>query len=75
VTKLPVVSGEKTIKALCKAGFTVTRQRGSHVRLKKTTFERTITITVPLHDVLDRGTLKSIIRTAGLSADEFVRLL
>lgn len=74
MTKLPVVSGEKTI-ALCKAGFIVTRQRGSRVRLKKTTFERTITITVPLHDVLDRGTLKSIIRTAGLSADEFVRLL
>jgi len=75
VTKLPVVSGEKTIKAPCKAGFIAIRPRGIQVRLKKTTFERTTTITVPLHDILDRGTLKSIIRTAELSADEFVRLL
>jgi predicted RNA binding protein YcfA (HicA-like mRNA interferase family) len=75
VTKLPVVSGEKAIKALSKAGFIVIRQRGSHVRLKKATFERTINVTVPLHDVLDRSTLKSIIRTAELSVDEFVELL
>ena len=75
MTKLPVISGEKAIKALGKAGFIVIRQRGSHVRLKKTTFERTINVTVPLHDILDRGTLKSIIRTAGLSVDEFVELL
>ena len=33
--KLPVVSGEDTIKALCKAGFRVVRQKGSHVRLEK----------------------------------------
>jgi Predicted periplasmic or secreted lipoprotein len=75
VTKLPVISGEKAIKALSKAGFIVIRQRGSHVRLKNTTFERTINVTAPLHDILDRGTLKSIIRTAGLSVDEFVELL
>ncbi|KAF5417507.1 MAG: hypothetical protein C5S49_03270 [Candidatus Methanogaster sp.] len=75
MTKLPVVSGEKTIKAPCKAGFIAIRPRGSQVRLKKTTFERTIAITVTLHDILDRGTLKSIIGTAGINADEFVRLL
>ena len=75
MTKLPLVSGEKAIKSLCKSGFVVTRQKGSRVRLKKMTFEGTITITVPLHNVLDRGTLKSILRTAGLSADEFVGFL
>ncbi len=75
MTKLPVVSGEKAIKALSKAGFIVIRQRGSHVRLKKATFERTINVTVPLHDVLDRSALKSIIRIAELSVDEFAELL
>lgn len=75
MTKLPAIYGKKAIKALSKAGFIVIRQRGNHVRLKKTTFGRTINVTVPLHDVLDRGTLKSIIRTAGLSVDEFVELL
>jgi len=33
--KLPVVSGEETIKALYKAGFRVVRQKGSHVRMEK----------------------------------------
>ena len=75
MTKLPVISGKKAIKALGKAGFITVRQRGNHVRLKKTTFERTINVTVPLHDVLDRGTLESIIRSTGMSVDEFIELL
>ena len=75
MTKLPVISGKKAIKALSKAGFITIRQRGDHVRLKKITFERTINVTVPLHDVLDRGTLKSIIRSAELSVNEFIELL
>jgi len=76
VTKLPLVSGEQVIKALCEDGFIVIRQKGSHVRMKKTTFGGwAINVTVPLHDVLDRGTLKSIIKTVGLSVDEFIELL
>ena len=75
MTKLPLVSGEKAIKSLCKSGFVVTRQKGSHIRLKKMTFQGMITVTVPLHNVLDRGTLKSILRTAGVSVDEFVGFL
>ncbi len=44
--------------------------------MKKTTFGGwAINVTVPLHDVLDRGTLKSIIKTVGLSVDEFIELL
>lgn len=51
------------------------RQRGSHIRMKKVTSEIVIKITIPLHDTLDRGTLKSIIRSAGLTVEEFVELL
>ena len=73
--KLPVISGKEAIKALGKAGFLIVRQKGSHVRMKKITSEGMINITVPIHDVLDRGTLKSIIRSSGLSVDEFIEFL
>ncbi|MDP2767167.1 MAG: type II toxin-antitoxin system HicA family toxin [Candidatus Methanoperedens sp.] len=73
--KLPVISGKEAIKALERAGFVAVRQRGSHIRLKKVTSETVIKITVPLHDTLDRGTLKSIIRSAGLTVEEFIDLL
>jgi len=75
VTRLPVISGEEAIKVLSKAGFVFVRQKGSHVRMKKVTSERTINVTIPLHDVLDRGTLRSIIRSSGLTVEEFVELL
>jgi predicted RNA binding protein YcfA (HicA-like mRNA interferase family) len=55
---LPVISGRETIKALCRPGFRVVRQRGSHVRLEKRTEEGLIKLTVPLHKSLKKGTLK-----------------
>ncbi len=73
--KLPVISEKEAIKALEGAGFIAVRQRGSHIRMKKVTSETVINITIPLHDTLDRGTLKGIIRSAGLTAEEFIDLL
>ncbi len=73
--KLPVVSGEETIKALHKAGFRVVRQKGSHVRMEKKTDEGTIKVTVPLHPTLKKGTLRIILKQAGLTVEEFVKLL
>jgi len=73
--KLPVISGKETLKALERAGFVVVRQRGSHIRIKKVTSEKVIKITIPLHETLDRGTLKSILRNAELTVEEFVDLL
>jgi len=73
--KLPVISGKDAVKALERAGFVAVRQKGSHIRLKKVTSETVIKITIPLHDILDRGTLKSIISSAGLTVEEFVELL
>jgi len=48
--KLPVVSGEKVIKAFLDAGFVKVRQHGSHVRLEKIEGNDTIKLTVPLHN-------------------------
>jgi len=72
---LPVVSGREAIKALCRAGFRVVRQRGSHVRLEKRTEDKVIKLTVPLHKTLKKGTLRRIIKDAGLTVQEFNRSL
>jgi predicted RNA binding protein YcfA (HicA-like mRNA interferase family) len=72
---LPVTSGREAVKALCRAGFRVVRQRGSHVRLEKRTEEGLIKLTVPLHKSLKKGTLRRIIMDAGLTVEEFNGLL
>ena len=73
MSKLPVISGADCIKALEKTGFVVYRQRGSHITvIRKDPPAQT---TIPNHKDLDRGTLRAIIRQAGLTVDEFVALL
>ncbi|KAF5426068.1 MAG: type II toxin-antitoxin system HicA family toxin [Candidatus Methanomarinus sp.] len=73
--KLPVVSGEKAIKAFSNADFVKVRQRGSHVRLEKIEGNDIIKLTVPLHNPMKKGTLSRLIKDAGLTIDEFVNLL
>ncbi len=75
MTKLPVISGKKLIKALVKAGFYVHSQRGSHVKMKKIVGEDTIIVIVPNHKVVSKGTLRDIIKDAGLTVKEFNKLL
>ena len=69
----PVVSGESLVRALGKDGWTVARQRGSHVRMKKP--GRRAALVIPLHRELKRGTLAGILRDAELSADDLRSLL
>ena len=73
MSKLPIILGSECVKALEKIGFVVDRQRGSHIILVRE--EPRTTISVPDHKELDRGTLRGIIRQAGLSVDEFIELL
>lgn len=73
MSQLPRVSGRECIRVLEKAGFVILRQKGSHVSLRRDNpFAQLV---VPDHKELDRGTLRGIIRQAGLSIDEFSRLL
>jgi predicted RNA binding protein YcfA (HicA-like mRNA interferase family) len=70
---LPRLSGRECISALEKAGFTVIRQSGSHIVIKRSVpFSQLV---VPDHKELDTGTLRAIIRQSGLSVDEFLKLL
>ncbi len=73
MSRLPRISGRDCVKALDKVGFYLKRQHGSHLILRRDNpFAQVV---VPNHKELDRGTLRSIIRQAGLGVDEFVRLL
>lgn len=73
MTKLPVASGKECVKALGKTGFYFKRQEGSHITLRKD--NPFCQVVVPDHKELDRGTLRAIIRQAGLSVDAFIELL
>jgi predicted RNA binding protein YcfA (HicA-like mRNA interferase family) len=51
------------------------RQKGSHVRLEKVVENEVIKITVPLRKTLKKGTLRRILKDAGVSVEEFIELL
>lgn len=69
--KLRVLSGSEVCKTLEQHGFVAVRQRGSHRIMQLQTDGTTITVPVPLHDPLRRGTLQSIIRQSGLTKSLF----
>ena len=69
------VSGEQAVRALERLGFVRVRQRGSHVILKKTTFEGAVGCVVPMHRVIAIGTLRSVLRQAQVSPEEFLKML
>ncbi|MDA0284370.1 MAG: type II toxin-antitoxin system HicA family toxin [Planctomycetota bacterium] len=73
-TKLPAVNGRQVIAALRKHGFSVDRIKGSHHVLMKPGHRRVI---VPVHSGKDvkPGTLRNIIKSAGLTEAEFVDAL
>ncbi len=73
--RLPVVSGNKVVKALQQKGFLVVHQRGSHVKLKKTEGDKVYIAIVPMHREIAKGTLKSILRQANLTLEELYELL
>lgn len=70
--KLRRVSGKETIRALEKLGFSQVRQRGSHVVLRHDTPKGAIGCVVPLHRELAIGTLRSILRQAQVTPEEFL---
>jgi len=69
--KVRVLSGSEICQILERNGFTTVRQRGSHRIMQKRTEGTTITVPVPLHDPVRRGTLLSIIRQSELSRAVF----
>ena len=70
---LPVVSGREVVKVLEKIGYAFDRQRGSHMILRQTDPPHR-RITVPDHKEVAKGTLRAIIRQAGLTVEQFNQL-
>ena len=66
---LPVLNGRKTVRALEKLRRQVARQRGSHVILVKE--GELATLSDPDHKEVARGTLRSLIRSTGITVSEF----
>jgi predicted RNA binding protein YcfA (HicA-like mRNA interferase family) len=73
--KLPRLSGADVIGALATLGFVQVRQRGSHVVLKRVNSSGTRGCVVPLHPELATGTLRGVLKQAGISAEEFMEQL
>jgi predicted RNA binding protein YcfA (HicA-like mRNA interferase family) len=58
--KLKVLSGKEVVRIFERFGFHVASQSGSHVKLRRETNDLRQTLTIPLHDEMDRGTLRAI---------------
>ena len=70
---LPATSGRRAVRAFQKLGWEVARKRGSHIIVVKQ--GEMATLSVPDHKEVAKGTLRSLIRAAGITVDEFVREL
>ena len=71
MSKLPLPSWRDVAKALAKVGFKVARQKGSHIILVKAEY----IVPIPKHGEIKRGLLQEIIAEAGLTREEFLKLL
>ena len=70
--KLKLCSGAEAVRKLQRAGWSVARQKGSHVMLTRPGYQWALS--VPQHDELGPGLLRKLIRQAGLSLEEFNEL-
>ena len=71
MARLPVISGDEFVRVLQQTGFSWDHTEGSHMILLNPGGRR---LSVPRHRELGRGLLMSLIRDAGLTGEEFIRL-
>jgi predicted RNA binding protein YcfA (HicA-like mRNA interferase family) len=69
---LKLCSGAETIRKFKKAGWSVARQKGSHVMMTKPGYQWTLSI--PQHKELGPGLLRKLIHHAGITVEEFNNL-
>jgi len=72
MASLPTLSGREVGRIFAKDGWEMVPQRGSHMILVKD--GEMTTLSVPDHKEVAKGTLRSLIRSSGLTSDEFVIL-
>ena len=74
MSKLPQLSGQQVCKAFATIGYQFDRQKGSHIVLRRGDPPHR-RLVIPDHKTIAKGTLRAIIRQAGLTVDEFLSLL
>ena len=74
MSALPHVAGRHVVQALLKIGYEKDRQKGSHIVMRQISYPHR-RIVVPDHKEVAKGTLRAIIRYAGLTVEEFSKLL
>jgi predicted RNA binding protein YcfA (HicA-like mRNA interferase family) len=72
MSRLPVCSGREAVAAFMRMGYLFDHQTGSHIILRHPTQRR---LTVPDHREIAKGTLRSLIREAGITKERFIELL
>jgi predicted RNA binding protein YcfA (HicA-like mRNA interferase family) len=74
MARMPQVSARELVGFLKAEGFVEDRQSGSHLTLRHTM--RKVTVTVPVHTGADfgRGLAVRILKDAGFTVDEYLRL-
>jgi predicted RNA binding protein YcfA (HicA-like mRNA interferase family) len=70
MASLPVLSGREVVKVFRSFGWEVSRQSSSHIIMTKV--GELVTLSIPNHKEVAKGTLRSLIRAANLTVDEFV---
>lgn len=73
--KLPVVSGLQAIKAFEKLGYVMTRQTGSHIRMKHLSDRSKKPLSMPNHKVISKGLIRKLLRDSELTVEEFNNLI
>jgi predicted RNA binding protein YcfA (HicA-like mRNA interferase family) len=74
LSKIPRISGREVVAALTKIGYRKDRQKGSHIVIRQIDYPHR-RIVVPDHREIAKGTLRKIIKQAGLTVEEFKQLL
>lgn len=67
---IPALSGKEAVRIFESFGWTVARRRGSHIVMTKE--EENVTLSIPDHREVAKGTLRSLIRSANLTVAEFL---
>lgn len=75
MSKVPDLPYTQVVRALQRDGWTVIRQRGSHLRLQKRIADELLKVTIPAHRPIKRSTLAHILKQARIDVDRFLELL
>lgn len=73
MAQLPVMSGHEVVKIFELLGWQFVRQSGSHMVMVKD--GEMASLSIPKHREVAKGTLRSLIRAANITADEFIKLV